>query len=231
MKLKAFGAVSFSGTTKRGSFYKLIWAGEKRQTIREPMRDGRPHVKPGCSFKLYWKIRSLLREKLAAGEPHLIGVACCSAYEDLTLADMWWNEENAYADGFQDLDEFRDWFDPTPAWRGFKRLEEDFLQQYVYKRIEWDYPLLEDSPGVYVAVRVQDLPVPYVPCLKKNCSKCGVEVWVDVKLESYWLRIPIMCHSCASKEVKDKSISIKIPPGTWKGLSEFLDRQEKLKKR
>jgi hypothetical protein len=202
------------------------------------MRNGRPHVKPEHSFKLYWKIRGLLKEKLEAGEPHLIGVARCSSYEDVTLADMWWDEENAYADGFQDLDEFRDWFDPisqisaTPAWRIFKNLEEDFLREFIYKRIKWDYPLLESSePAIYLAMRVQDMPVPVVPCEKGNCSKCGVEVWVDQKLRSYWSRMPIMCHSCASKEVGDDSVSVKIPPETWRSLSDFLARQEKLNKR
>lgn len=235
--MRTFGAVSFSGTTKRGPFYKLIWSGEKRQTIREPMRNERPHVKPEHSFKLYWKIRSLLKEKLEAGEPHLIGVTRCSAYEDLTLADMWYDEENAYADGFQDLEEFRDWFDPisqisaTPAWRRFKELEEDFLRQFVYKRIKWDYPLLETTEeAAYLAVRVQDMPIPFVRCQKKNCSKCGVEVWVDERMSVHWSRMPIVCLHCLSKEKVD-SATIRVPPELRRSLSEFLTHQEELKKR
>ena len=145
--LSSFGAVSFKGMVKRGAFYNLILNGEKRQTIREPMKNGRPHVKKDHTFKLYWKIRMKRAKKKALDQPHRIGIALCTAYEDVTLADMWWDEENAIADGFSSLDEFRDWFDPSPynyTWKRYDwKINEDILKKFPYKRIKWHYPLLE----------------------------------------------------------------------------------------
>lgn len=103
-----YGAISFSGITKAGRFDEQILAGRKRQTIREPRKDNRVHVKPGYTTKLYWKMRSKTRR-------YLIGIAMVEAYERIRLIEMWEDADNAKADGFQDLDEFRDWF--LPEWR------------------------------------------------------------------------------------------------------------------
>lgn len=168
---ESYGAISFWGSTQRGPFYPLILNGEKRQTIREPRKDGRDHVKVGKFVKLYWKVRRKPEQK--PGEPHFLGYAKVTHYEFLNLPDMWNDEENAIADGFISLEEFRDWF--YPGWRNVHRLDDvveawvklknyeystrilmnwgrrtgkntlvDFLEEKFY-RIKWAWPLLEVS--------------------------------------------------------------------------------------
>jgi len=103
--------ISFRGTTKAGPFYDQILDGRKTQTIREPRQDGRAHVKVGDICNLYWKVRA----KKSSKPVHLITSVEITAYEEVTLLDMWDDEENAKADGFKYLEEFRDWF--LPDWR------------------------------------------------------------------------------------------------------------------
>lgn len=162
--MKSFGAVSFSGSTKAGDFWRQIHSGRKTLTLRERRKDGRPHVKPGYSFSMYWKVRDN-REKPI----HYIGRAECVAYEAVKIVDHWYDEEFAKSDGFQDLDEFRDnWF---PEWRETpwlndilrayynlrekKQLIKDLMAinveksatmeflQLEYMMIKWKYPLVE----------------------------------------------------------------------------------------
>lgn len=100
--------ISFSGETQRGPFWKLIQSGEKKQTIRLPRV--RP-IKPGDKLTLYWKVR-VPREKKPI---HYIGAYTCIEVVRTTLFQMWDDEENAIADGFKDLEEFREWFEgPEP---------------------------------------------------------------------------------------------------------------------
>lgn len=160
-----YGAVSFSGITEAGPFYEQIWAGRKRQTMREPRKDGRPHVKIGHTFKMFWKTR-ISKEKKPV---HFIGSAECTRYELVNLVDVWDDKENAIRDGFIDLDEFRGWFFPrwkenpelveqvVKAARDFKAGHEiismlgrsfgqsvmrDFIEAR-YFIISWSYPLLD----------------------------------------------------------------------------------------
>jgi len=160
--MESYGAVSFSGETKAGPFYEQIRTGRKTLTLWERRKDGRPHVKEGNSFKLYWKMRTK--------ECFLIGVAECLKYEPVKIADVWYDRDFARRDGFEDLDEFRDnWF---PSWRNLPWLDGvleayhslkdynsstevimnwgrrygkssllDFLE-LGYMKIEWQYPLL-----------------------------------------------------------------------------------------
>ena len=109
-----YGAISMSGHTQAGSFRRLIPLGIKTQTIREPMIHGRAHVIVGIPTKLYWNMRRVTKGEKA----ELIATVTPTAYEEVTLLDMWWDEENAKADGFKDLEEFREWFYPEglPPW-------------------------------------------------------------------------------------------------------------------
>ena len=100
--MRNYGAISFTGETLAGRFDEQILAGRKTQTIRYPRKDKRPHVKVGDTTKLYWKMRTK--------ECRLIALVEVTAYEETCLLDMWYDEANAKADGFQDLDEFRIWF-------------------------------------------------------------------------------------------------------------------------
>jgi len=115
----SYGAINFTGTTKAGPFHEQIRNGRKIQTIREPRKDGRPHVIVGRTTKLYWKMR-------VKGKCFLIAVVEIIAYEEITLLDVWWDEENAVADGFQDLEEFRKWF--FPEWYMMPSIIQDSIQ-------------------------------------------------------------------------------------------------------
>jgi len=169
-KMESYGAVSFSGDTKAGPFYEQIHSGRKTLTLRERRKDGRPHVKPGCSFSMYWKMRTK-KEDQKDLPIYYIGRAECVAYEPIRIVDHWYDEEFAKSDGFQDLDEFRDnWFE---GWREAKWLD-DILESYhslkkaklatevimswgrrhgkativeflelEYMMIKWKYPLIE----------------------------------------------------------------------------------------
>ncbi len=108
-KRDSYGFLSFTGQTRAGPFWLQILSGRKTQTIREPRSDGRPHVITGLETTLYWKVRDT-RKKLI----HKIGVAKVLAYEEVRLIDLLFDEQNALADGFSDLDEFRLWF--FPEW-------------------------------------------------------------------------------------------------------------------
>ena len=115
--------VSFNGYTKAGPFYKQIRSGRKTRTLRKRRKDGRPHVKPGYAFTMYWEVR-----KKKADKPiHYIGMAMCIAYEAIKIVDYWNDEEFAKSDGFADLEEFRDnWFE---EWRETPWLE-DMIKAY-----------------------------------------------------------------------------------------------------
>jgi len=115
---ESYGAIGFTGTTKAGRFDGQIREGRKTQTIREPRKDGRPHVKVGHLTKLYWKMR--------AKECFLIATVEVTAYEKLDLLDVWWDEENAKADGFKDLEEFRDWF--CPNWFKLQSVSKEAIE-------------------------------------------------------------------------------------------------------
>jgi len=115
--------LSFSGETKAGAFYDQILDGRKTQTLREPRQDGRAHVKVGDICNLYWKVRT----KKAQKPIHLITSVEITAYEPVTLLEMWEDEENAKADGFIDLDEFRDWFLPEWKWIEIRKMIESIL--------------------------------------------------------------------------------------------------------
>lgn len=101
-------SVSFSGTTTRGPFWDLILKGEKTQTIRKPRK--RP-FKVDDTLYHYWKMRQPKDKKPV----HLIAEAPCISVIPVTLNQLWEDKENAKADGFGSIYEFRDWF--YPDWR------------------------------------------------------------------------------------------------------------------
>jgi len=132
-KTGLYGAISFKEGTRAGAFWWQIIQGRKTQTIREPRRDGRPHVIVGTTVKLYYKMRAKRVEKPTKGTekamnlPHLIAYAEVTGYEEISLLNVWFDEENAIADGFQDLDEFRLWF--YPDWFEFPDIFQDTIKR------------------------------------------------------------------------------------------------------
>ena len=100
--------VYFKGTTKLGPFWELIIQGKKTQTIRKPRK--RP-FKVGDTLYLYWDRWTPKAKKTV----HLIAEAPCISVRHVRLNNLWSDWENARADGFINISEFRDWF--YPDWR------------------------------------------------------------------------------------------------------------------
>jgi hypothetical protein len=96
--------VSFSGEPTRGPFWALILSGAKRQTVRLPRRGASINV--GDRLVLYWKVRVPKSKK----DIHKIGEAVCSAIEYLRFSEFAHDDAFAYADGFLNSCELRDWF-------------------------------------------------------------------------------------------------------------------------
>ena len=80
-------------------FKEKILSGEKCQTIR-PRRKRMPKV--GETLHLYWKLRTKECERL-------MSVPCREVFL-IKWKDMRDNLDLAVRDGFNDLDEFREWF-------------------------------------------------------------------------------------------------------------------------
>jgi len=96
-------AISFSGTTSRGPFWKQIMRGWKTQTCRKPRKNP---IRKGDFLKLYWKQR-VPRDKKPI---HFIGYARCVAIERKKYRDFAYDDEFARRDGFRDSAELREWF-------------------------------------------------------------------------------------------------------------------------
>ncbi|MBU0847462.1 hypothetical protein KKH23_09790 [Patescibacteria group bacterium] len=139
-KTGLYGAISFKEGTRAGPFWWQIIQGRKIQTIREPRRDGRPHVIVGTTTKLYYKVRAKRVEVPLSGSekamnlPHLIAYAEVTGYEEISLLDVWFDEENAIADGFEDLDEFRLWF--YPDWFDFPEIFKDAIKRAAEAKLD-----------------------------------------------------------------------------------------------
>ncbi len=96
------------------------------------------------------------------GEPHLLGFAEVTDYETVYLYEMWHDKENAIADGFKNLDEFRTWFFQVWKWHtGFMKRKpggqfvvdhdrlvahfKEFDHVFRYKLIKWRFPLVRQG--------------------------------------------------------------------------------------
>jgi len=94
-------AISFSGTTSRGPFWKKIIQGLKTQTCRKPRKNP---IREGAILKLYWKQR-VSRDKKPI---HLIGYAECVRVERKKYRDFAYDDEFARRGGFRDSAELRE---------------------------------------------------------------------------------------------------------------------------
>lgn len=106
-------------------FADLVASGEKRQTIRAPRSDGRPHASPGQIIKLYTGMRTKECRLLALGVVESVervvihpagieynpGTDRVRSMWEAPLSDLL----NCFArsDGFKDWAELRDWFAET----------------------------------------------------------------------------------------------------------------------
>lgn len=96
-------AISFSGETSRGPFWKQILEGKKTQTCRKPRK--RP-IKPGAIITLYWKQRIPSHLKPI----HKIAMAQVTKIERKLYKDFAHDDEFAQRDGFADALEMMGWF-------------------------------------------------------------------------------------------------------------------------
>ncbi len=95
--------LSFSGTTKVGTFYQLILNRTKTQTCRLPRK--RP-IKKGDRLFMYWKVRVPKHKKPI----HFICEKKCSTITTLRYKDFAFNNVFARRDGFVDCNELQEWF-------------------------------------------------------------------------------------------------------------------------
>lgn len=86
----------------------------------------------------------------------------------------------------------------------------------------------------YLAMRVSELPVPYVLCQKGKCSECEEEVWLDENARRIWESMPILCMTCIEVYIKEKppeEIDLMITPEIRESVENYFKRKEKLMKK
>ena len=103
-------ALSFSGITTLGPFWKLIPEGLKDQTIRRPRKNP---IRVGDRLTLYWKQRTPVHLK----EVHLIAYAVCIETFPLKYSQFAYDNTIARRDGLAHSREFKAWFG-DPALHG-----------------------------------------------------------------------------------------------------------------
>ena len=101
-------AISFSGTTLRGAFWKLVITNQKRQTVRKPRK--KP-IKVGDKVTLYWKQRVPKNKKPV----HKLGVATVIEVLPYKYSEFAEDSNFAWNDGFVSSSELQEWFGSTVA--------------------------------------------------------------------------------------------------------------------
>jgi len=92
----------------------------------------------------------------------------------------------------------------------------------------------EEVESVYIARRVEDMPIPFVDCEKKTCARCGEEVWVDKNTRAYWTKYPIICMPNCLDELLEEDPgphTIKVPREVLESLKKFADSQSSMRER
>ncbi len=57
----------------------------------------------------------------------------------------------------------------------------------------------------YLANRVADMPIPYVPAEMGTCGLCGSSVWMAKMQRSYWTKAEgIICMMCLADRVEGR---------------------------
>lgn len=106
-------AISFSGTTSQGPFWKQILDGKKTQTCRLVRKR---LIKKGDTLYLYWKQRVPTAKKPI----HKIGTAICTKIERKQYWKFAEDDEFARRDGFRDAKEMQEWFGDPDSWEQFR---------------------------------------------------------------------------------------------------------------
>lgn len=120
-------AISFSGETYRGPFWKQILEGKKTQTCRKPRK--RP-IRPGDIVTLYWKQRTPAHLKPI----HKIARAQITKVERKRYEEFAFDNEFARKDGFEDCLELQSWFGDPSIEYGHGDDEYDVIHFRVFKK-------------------------------------------------------------------------------------------------
>ncbi len=94
--------------------------------------------------------------------------------------------------------------------------------------------MTEEVESVYVARRVEGMPVPFLDSERRPCARCGAEVWVDPKTRAYWTKYPIICAPNCLNELLEENPgphTIKIPRAVLESLKEIRDAQRSMRER
>ena len=78
------------------------------------------------------------------------------------------------------------------------------------------------------------MPIPFIDCEKKACSRCGEEVWVDKNTRAHWTKAPIICYPvCLDALLKEDPgpQTIKVPREALEALKKFADSQRSMRER
>lgn len=108
----------------KAQFADAVFDGHKRQTIRAPRKDGRPHAKAGDALALYTGMRTkscrLLRRAICTRVAHVrihgtdmfldgLQLPCSIMHRCEGITD----NEFARADGFENFTDMAEWFGKT----------------------------------------------------------------------------------------------------------------------
>src|SRR4051812_20363095 len=67
-----------------------------------------------------------------------------------------------------------------------------------------DATMTEDEPTMFIAMRVDELPTPYVPSIHWTCVVCRAVVWVSKNLvKEAFAADDIVCSKCAMALLED----------------------------
>ena len=65
--------------------------------------------------------------------------------------------------------------------------------------------MIEDEPTMFIAMRVDELPTPYVPSVNWACAVCRAAVWVSkVLVKEAFAADEIVCCKCAMELSEDE---------------------------
>ena len=92
--------------------------------------------------------------------------------------------------------------------------------------------MVTDVETYYLAMRVSELPVPYVLCERGKCSECEEEVWLDENARRIWESMPILCMACIKKkDGSGEEVNMMITPEIRESVENYFKRKEELRKK
>jgi len=90
---------------------------------------------------------------------------------------------------------------------------------------------MSEDEVLYVCLRVADMPIPYVPCLKGKCRVCKQEVYYSKYVYENDLNVKrvidagkLLCTDCAMETLKEEDITA--PQSAISEARDYLQREK-----